>query len=366
MHIRILDRYIFREVFMTFIFGICAFSAVFIGSGTLFRIAQYITEYGASVGSVVKIFFLSLPSVIIWTFPMSMLLGCLLAFGRLSASSEITAMKSCGISFHRISYPALILGFCVSLFAVWFNEYIVPWSNSAYTRVLNYEIKGNTAPQSQEHIIIKDIQNGQIVRLIYARRYDATTETMQGVTMQMFEDGKVSHVEDAEYAKWEKDKWVMHKGVIYDIPKDSDEDAQHKMYFEQQILPVKDSPGTILRDQKKPEELTIKELREQIKILNDRYVNTKKMETELYQRFTIPFASFIFALVGIPLGLQPQRASSSRGFAVSIIIIFVYYVFMTIGGAIAQSGALPAALAVWLPNIVGLIAGLFLMRQAAR
>ena len=366
MHIRILDHYIFREVFMTFIFGICAFSAVFIGSGTLFRIAQYITEYGASVGSVVKIFFLSLPSVIIWTFPMSMLLGCLLAFGRLSASSEITAMKSCGISFHRISYPALILGFCVSLFAVWFNEYIVPWSNSAYTRVLNYEIKGNTAPQSQEHIIIKDIQNGQIVRLIYARRYDATTETMQGVTMQMFEDGKVSHVEDAEYAKWDKNQWVMYKGVIYDIPKDSDEDAQHKMYFEQQILPVKDSPGTILRDQKKPEELTIKELREQIKILNDRYVNTKKMETELYQRFTIPFASFIFALVGIPLGLQPQRASSSRGFAVSIIIIFVYYVFMTIGGAIAQSGALPAALAVWLPNIVGLIAGLFLMRQAAR
>ena len=158
----------------------------------------------------------------------------------------------------------------------------------------------------------------------------------------------------------------MYKGVIYDIPKDSDEDTQHKMYFDQQILPVKDSPGAILRDQKKPEELTIKELREQIKILRDRFVNTKKIETELYQRFTIPFASFIFALVGLPLGLQPQRTGSSRGFAVSIIIIFIYYVFMTMGGAVAQSGVLPAALAVWLPNIVGLIAGVFLMRQAAR
>jgi len=272
-------------------------------------------------------------------------------------------MKSCGVSFHRISYPALLLGFFVSLFAVWFNEYIVPWANSAYARVLNYEIKGNTAPQSQEHIIIKDIQNGQIVRLIYARRYDAATEIMQGVTMQMFEGGKASHVEDAEYAK---DKWVMYQGIIYDIPKDSNKDAQHKMTFDQQVLPVKDSPAAILRDQKKPEEMTIKELREQIKILSDRFVNTKKVETELYQRFTIPFASFIFALVGIPLGLQPQRSSSSRGFAVSIIIIFIYYVFMTMGAAIAQSGALPAALAVWLPNIVGLIAGLFLMREAAR
>ena len=61
MHLRILDKYIFREVFMTFLFGICAFSAVFIGSGTLFQIARYITDYGASLQAVVKIFILGLP-----------------------------------------------------------------------------------------------------------------------------------------------------------------------------------------------------------------------------------------------------------------------------------------------------------------
>ena len=121
MQIRILDKYIFKEVFKTFIFGICAFSAVFIGSGTLFRIAQYITEYGASLASVAKIFVLSLPGVIIWTFPMSMLLSGLLTIGRLSGNSEITAMKSCGISFYRIAAPAVILGAFVSVFAVYFS-----------------------------------------------------------------------------------------------------------------------------------------------------------------------------------------------------------------------------------------------------
>ena len=139
MHIRLLDRYIFREVFFTFLFGIAAFTTVFVGSGTLFRIAQYMTEYGASLSSCIKIFVLSLPGAVIWTFPMSMLLGTLLAFGRLSSSSEITAMKSCGVSFWRIAAPGLLLGLVVSFFAVWFNEYIVPWSNEAYTRVLNYE-----------------------------------------------------------------------------------------------------------------------------------------------------------------------------------------------------------------------------------
>ena len=74
MQIRLLDKYIFREVCLAFFFGICGTSAVFVGSGTLFRIAQYITEYGASFGSVVKMFIFSLPAIAIYTFPMSMLL----------------------------------------------------------------------------------------------------------------------------------------------------------------------------------------------------------------------------------------------------------------------------------------------------
>ena len=80
MRLRILDRYIFQEVIFAFLFAICAFTAVFIGSGTLFRIARYITDYGASLSSVVKIFIYGLPNIIMWTFPMSMLLATLFDF----------------------------------------------------------------------------------------------------------------------------------------------------------------------------------------------------------------------------------------------------------------------------------------------
>ncbi len=363
MHIRILDWYIFREVFKTFIFGICAFSAVFIGSGTLFRIAQYITEYGASLSAIAKIFVLSLPGVIIWTFPMSMLLACLLTIGRLSSSSEITAMKSCGISFYRIATPAIVLGAIVSVFAIAFNEYVVPWSNEAYSNVLNYEIKGNLAPQSQEHIIIKEIKDGTIQRLIYARQYDADTNMMYGISMQAFEDGKLSHVENAEYAKWQDNQWTMYAGIIYDVSKG---ETHHTMHFNSQVLPINESPNAIIREQKKPEELSMEELRAQIDIMKAQYVNTKKLETELYQRITVPMASLIFTLVAIPLGMQPNRNSSSRGFVISIIIIFIYYSLMTMAGAIAQSGAVDPMLAVWLPNIVGLIVGGWLMHRAAQ
>ena len=364
MHVRILDKYIFREVCKAFLFGICAFSAVFIGSGTLFKIAKYITDYGASLSAVVKVFVFGLPNVIMWTLPMSMLLATLLTFGRLSSSSEITAMKSCGIGFFRIAMPAILLGFLVSIVAILFNEHVVPWANTAYRNVVYYEIQGKSGAKSQDHIILKDIKDGQIQRLLYARRYDADSQSLQSITLQEFDGaGKVSHVENAEYAEFTGKEWVMHNGMLYDI---SDGESEHTLRFNTQVLPINASPRQIVREQKDPEELTMKELKAQIRIMKTQYVDTSKLETELYQRITVPMASLIFALVGVPLGLQPTRNSSSAGFAMSVIIIFFYYALMTMANAIGRSGALSPMLAVWIPNVVGLIAGLFLIRKASR
>ena len=366
MKLRILDKYIFREIFLSFIFGICAFSAVFIGSGTLFKIAKFITDYGASLSAVVKIFVFSMPSVIIWTFPMSMLLATLLTFGKLSGSSEITAMKSCGVSFTRIATPAIIMGLVVSIGAVLFNEHVVPWANTAYGNVLYYEIQGNTTMQSQEHVILKEIKDGKIQRLVYARLFEAESERLTGVTMQEFDpEGNVSHVENAEYAKWDGRAWTMHNGIIYDIT-EGEGKAGHSFRFDKQTLPVAATPTQVIRAQKDPSELTMKELRAEINIMKTQYVNTNKLEAELYQRVSVPMASLVFALVGVPLGLQPNRNSSSAGFAMSVVIIFLYYALMTMGNALARSGAMAPLLAVWIPNIVGLLAGGFLIRRASK
>lgn len=366
MRIRLLDKYIFREVFLTFIFSICAFSAVFLGSGTLFRIAQYITDYGASLSAVAKVFVLSMPPIIIWTFPMSMLLASLLTFGKMSGSSEITAMKSCGVRFARIAMPAIVLGFVVSIGAVAFNEYVVPWANSAYRNVIYYEIEKNTGAKSQEHIILKDITDGQIRRLVYARYYNADTQQLTGVTLQSFDEaGKLRHVENADFAEWNGREWTMYSGMIYDIVEDGSK-SSHAMRFDKQILPVSANPKQIIREQKDVTEMTMRELQAQIDIMRSQFQDTSELETELYQRVSVPMASLIFTLVGVPLGLQPNRSSSSAGFAMSVVIIFLYYAMMTMGNALARGNVLPAMLAIWIPNIAGLIAGTVLMRKASR
>ena len=125
-------------------------------------------------------------------------------------------------------------------------------------------------------------------------------------------------------------------------------------------------PNAITRDQKKPEEMTIRELKQEISLLRGQSIPTSLYEVELHQRLSIPMASFVFALIGTPLGLQPHRSSSSIGLGISIIIIFIYYAIMTVTTALGQGGAIPAVWAAWAPNLIGMLAGIYLVRKASR
>lgn len=361
---RILDKYILKELLGPFFFGIAAFSSIFIGTSTLFRIAQYVTKYGAPITTVVKLFFYSLPGIVVLTFPMSMLLASLLSFGRLSSSSEITAMRSGGLSFFRLTIPVIITAMLVSMAAIALNEKVVPAANASYSYIVRYEIEKQSRPKSQEHIIVKDVKGSKIERLTYAQNFMSDTNTMSKVSVQEFENGRLVRVQSAETAKWAEDRWIMYNGTITDLSTEGK--VGRILKFKEQVMPIEKNPQAISQEQKKPDEMTMQELKEQIAVLKQEYVSTSKYEVELYQRVAIPMASFVFALIGTPLGLSPNRSSSSIGFGLSIIIIFMYYTVLTISGALGQGGALPPLLAAWLPNIAGTIVGIYLIYKASK
>ena len=131
-------------------------------------------------------------------------------------------------------------------------------------------------------------------------------------------------------------------------------------------MPVEKVPAEISRDQKNKEEMTIRELKQHIAILKREQVRTSYFEVELHQRLAIPFACFIFSLIGVPLGIQRQRSSSSIGLGISVIVIFIYYAVMSMAMALGQGGSLPPLVAVWIPNVLGIIAGAFFIHQAAK
>ena len=111
--------------------------------------------------------------------------------------------------------------------------------------------------------------------------------------------------------------------MIYDVS--ANEQTTRSLKFQNQALPITQKPNKINASQKKPDELTIRELREQIKLLDQNSVNTNKMKVEMYNRFALPLASLVCAIVGAPLGMQKQRGSSSIGFGISVVYLLFHH-----------------------------------------
>lgn len=360
MRLRLLDRYVLSELLYPFIFGIASFSSIFIASSMLFRLTKYMTQYGASGETVARLFMYNLPEIVNYTFPMSMLLASLMAFGKLSGSSEIVAMKSGGISYHRIVAPVLVVAFFVSMFSVIWAEKVVPEAKLQAGRILEYEIKKNTKPRSQEHVIIKTL-SGNTQRITYASKFDEKKGLMENVTIEELEKSQLARIQTADHAYWKDGAWRLVDGTVYTM--NEAEGVKSSVKFTEQIIPLDVTPREVAWEQKEPEEMTIRELREYISVLERQHQPTSKQRCEIYMRIAIPLASFFFALIGAPLGTQKQRTSSSIGLGISIIVIFIYYAVMTLTTGLGKGGVMNPLLACALPNILCLLIGGYLLKQ---
>ncbi|MBQ0066704.1 MAG: LptF/LptG family permease [Phascolarctobacterium sp.] len=360
MKLRILDRYVLKELLYPFVFGVASFSCIFIASTMLFRITKFVTQYGASIDSVARMFFYSLPEVINYTFPMSMLLAALMAFGKLSGSSEIVAMKASGISYYRIVAPILVVGFVISMFSVIWAEKVVPFAKTQCSYIIDYEIKHNTKPRGQNNVVIPAL-NGKTKRITYAKEFDEKQGKLYDVTISEYESGKIVRVQTSNEATYEEGVWHVGEGNIFSI---NDKDGvTSQVHFHEQVIPIDISPKQLSWERKDPEEMTIRELREYINILDSRDQGTYKQWCEIWMRINIPLASFFFAMIGAALGTQKQRTSSSIGLGISVIVIFIYYAIMTFTTGLAKGGVLNPFVACMLPNLLCLIVGIYLMKR---
>ncbi len=361
MHLRLLDKYVLKELLYPFVFGVASFSSIFIASSLLFKIVKYMTEYGAPVSLVAKLFLYSMPEIINYTFPMSVLLAALMAFGKLSSNSEIVAMKSGGVSYYRIVAPVIVVGFIISMFSVIWAEKVVPPSKYAAKRILEAEIKGDMKPRTQEQVVLKT-RSGNVLRVTYARLFDESTGVMKDVTIEEFTNHKLTRVQTAKQAVWKDNTWILRNGTVYTVDKKNG--ITDKAAFKRQVVPLNTTPREVSWEQKEPDQMTLGELRGYIEILERRKQPTGPMWTEIFMRFAIPLASLVFALVGAPLGTQRQRSGSSIGLGISVLVIFVYYAIIAFTSGLGKGGVFPPFLAAMSSNIIFFIAGIFMLRKA--
>jgi lipopolysaccharide export system permease protein len=360
--IKIIDRYIFRELIEPFLFGLGAFTAILSASMILFELVRAVVLRGMPIIVALQVFVYRLPGVVIYIFPMATLLAALLAFARLSSDSEVIAFRASGISLYRLIIPVLFLGLLVSFASLAFSEIVVPESNKAAKNLL-IETTAKRKPKLQKNVFVPELQRGVLKRIFYAETLEG--DCMYDVIVQEFSDGRLSQILTAKEAQWqkEKDEWLFKSGTIYLIAETGE--YKHLIKFEEQSLAIKYTPADFYIGDRNPEEMTIAELKEFISLKEKMGVDVTDFKIQLNMKMALPFASLVFALLGAPLGLSPRRASSSIGLGLSIIVIFVYYILAFISMAVGELKLIPPGLSAWLPNIITGGIGWYILSKAA-
>jgi len=362
---KILDRYVLRELAMPFLFGVAAFAIVFIAGNLLFKFARLVTEQGVPLGSALLVLLLWLPGYLVFTFPMATLLAGLLAFGRLGGEGETTAMRAGGVSLARVMRPVILAGLAISVFTLAFNETAVPASARAAEDLLARAVKHPTG--TQRYVMVRSIERGQITSLLYAREFDRARGLLRDVTYIQYVAGQPKLVVQGARAVYRAGDWEFYGGFLQNLDPYSGVKStliishDHPLRFD-----LGHDPADIALRQREPEQMTWRELARYLSRLSQEGISAPELRVQWHDKLSVPFASLIFALIGAPLGLRSQRTGSALGFGLSVLIIFAYYVVWNYLGILAGRGAFPPLWAAWAPNLLGLLAGGYLIRRAAR
>lgn len=373
--IPIFDRYVFKALGLNFIFGVTLFSSLGIALGSLLDLLNRIQESQLLAEFAVKILLLQMPEFISFTIPMAMLLATLIVYGRLSADSEIIALRSLGLSVYRLALPGLIFSLAIAGFTFFLRDQIVPESNYQAAIILEQALSNNQEQkQSEKQFLLPEYrritdENGQsrevLSKLYYAEEFDG--QGMRDLTIIDRSKGDLSQVTIAKTADWNRQtsRWVFHNGMIYFINPDGS--YGNLIYFQDHQLQLPQHP-LVAREKNKHEEMGVWELHQFLKTQENEPQSDpqwlQKLRVRLQEKISFPFICVVMAMVGISLGIRPQNRGKAMSFGLCILLIFGFYLLSFSISLLGLLKILSPVVAAWLPNAIGFsLGGWFLYRS---
>ncbi len=377
--IPLIDRWLLGQIIPPMIFAISAFTVISLSVGVMFDLIRKIVEFGLPLFLALKVLFFSLPSFLVLSFPMAVLLSTLLAYGKLSSNSELLALKSLGIKTSRIISPAIALSIFMTGLTFYFNDNLVPRSNKLAETTLRAGMGSSFSGETQKYNIMfarygsrinasskkPTKSNTHLTHIFYASLFE--NNIMKGVTVLDYSREDIQQILKANSAKFDKknSSWIFSEGSIVSIdPKGQTTNIKFKEY----TYPFVEGPLDLAKVPKDSTEMTLKQALEAEKIYKKtgNIKEIRRIQVRIQEKFTLPFACLVFGLIGSSLGSKSNlRSSKSQGFGLSVILILIYYVMSFIFSSFGVKGILTPILAAWLPVLISLAGGIYLLRKSS-
>ena len=377
-NIPIIDRWLLGQLIPPLLFAISAFTVVSVSVGVMVDLIRKVVEFGLPLILALQIMVLKLPSFLVLSFPMSVLLSTLLAYGKLSGNSEILALRSLGIRTYRTIIPALILSIFMTGLTFYFNNNLVPTANK-YSEMLLRDGLGKSVSMEIGHDIFfkgygsyTDLETNETTKrntylnqIFFSRLVE--NNVMKNVTVIDFSKIGYKQILSAEKAVFDKSisAWKFSNGRLITLDKNGNTTT---IGFDSYLYPLGDGPLKVSKIPDDANKMTLKEALAAKKLYKEtgNVSEARKMSVRIQEKFTLPCACIVFGLIGSSLGSKSNiRATKSQGFGLSVILILFYYVLSFVSSSFGVKGLIAPILSAWIPVMISLSGGLFLLRKSS-
>ena len=363
----VMDRYLLQQLSWFFLFSVSLLTALGVAIGTVSDLAYKVSEYRLPIPIALLIFGCKIPEYAAYALPISILLTGLVVYGRLNSDRELTALLSFGISLYRLVVPAIVFSLIVTAVTFLLNELIVPAANYQANLLQNPYITKTELNLQKQDIYYTEYESRspkKLLRIYFAERYQQPN--LIGVTIISLGKGQVEQIITAQSARWDRQQqvWNLVKGTSNRF--EARQNISPIEDFERLQLPPSPKIFEIISKQRSPEDMNIRQAKEYVSLIEDSsepaYVT--RFRVRIQQKYAFPFICVVFVLIGSTLGIKYSQLNRARSFALCVGIVFTYYCLGFAIGSLGITGTISPWMAAWLPNLIGLGIGSYLLINA--
>lgn len=353
-----LDKYIIKNYIKSFLLGMAMFFLIFLLAESI-RLTGWIMDGKLTFSEGLKYLKYGMPEIGANTAPLGILLGSLLCISKMAKQLEVTAMKTSGISFFRVSLFPLIFSFLVSVSVLYINYDTLGKYNLKKSQLKKLKIEEEIPVKEEKDFVLVKVDKNRILYGGHVNKNNGVIDIVQIIDM----DDKFEKVVDIYTATKGKinnndNSWEFENLKKYNVETTKTENIDSKNFkFNVKI-------EDILADPVVAKNLTIPELREKIVYFGRVGADTVDLRIDFYYRISFALASFVMSFIGLSLGSKYVRGGAAVNIGLSVIIGYSYYGLSTILKSVASSGTIPIYLACFLPLVLYFIVGIILFKNA--
>ncbi len=354
----ILDGYLIKQFLSPFFLAVGGFAIIGV-IDILFYLVELTVLSGVSVVTVLRLLFYKLPAIMVLFFPMAALFATMLLFVRMAKDSELSVLRTSGVSAFRIMIPVIVMGVFISFLSFFVNETIVPYANHASDALIKRELRKTPSPDIAENTVFKD--SG---RFFYIKKIKDNVMEHILVIEQTFAFPRII---TAKKGGWKDFKWTLYDGTIQEFSEDGHVKVVDQ--FGEMLINVNQNIRSYYRRQKKAKEMDSDELKEKIAQYQQSGLQTNALQVEYHLKKSVPAACFIFVLIGIAYCFSFVKTSKDWwgvifSICTAVLTVGFYFFLLAVSRAFAKDGSLTPFIGAWIPNtIYGIIASSMIFHQ---